>query len=321
MPSIINATLSNGLVTSADNSGSLQLATNNGTTAVTIDTSQNVGIGSASPVAKLEISAANAVLASAGIAQVGATTAGADVGGQITFRNTDARRAAIAGRQEGGDAIAGYLQFGTRGTSGDVTERMRVSSTGQLLVGITSIAEGHYLGGDFSNKWTLFVQNTNASLPNGILVNYNNTAPNNTARDFFYATDSAAQRMSVRSNGGIANYSGNNVNLSDAREKTNVELAGSYLDKICAIPVKTFNYIDQNRDEDDGLTLGVIAQDVQEIAPELVSESNWAGKDEPEKMRLSIYQTDLQYALMKCIQEQQAIITDLKARIETLEAK
>ena len=45
MASILNATTSSGLVTSADNSGSLQLATNNGTTAVTIDTSQNVGIG------------------------------------------------------------------------------------------------------------------------------------------------------------------------------------------------------------------------------------------------------------------------------------
>jgi hypothetical protein len=208
----------------------------------------------------------------------------------------------------------GPMKFKTGGS-----ERMRVSSTGQLLVGITSIAEGHYLGGDFSNKWTLFVQNTNASLPNGILVNYNNTAPNNTARDFFYATDSAAQRMSVRSNGGIANYSGNNVNLSDAREKTNVELAGSYLDKICAIPVKTFNYIDQNLEEDAGLTLGVIAQEVQAVAPELVMESNWGTQEEP-KMRLSIYQTDLQYALMKCIQEQQTIITDLKSRIEILES-
>ncbi len=42
MASIINATTSTGLVSSADNSGSLQLATNNGTTAVTIDTSQRV---------------------------------------------------------------------------------------------------------------------------------------------------------------------------------------------------------------------------------------------------------------------------------------
>jgi hypothetical protein len=55
MPSILNATTSSGLVTSADNSGSLQLATNNGTTAVTIDTSQNVGIGTTSPASKLAV--------------------------------------------------------------------------------------------------------------------------------------------------------------------------------------------------------------------------------------------------------------------------
>lgn len=59
MPSIINATLSNGLVTSADNSGSLQLATNNGTTAVTIDTSQNVGVGTTSPSAKFHVSSSS----------------------------------------------------------------------------------------------------------------------------------------------------------------------------------------------------------------------------------------------------------------------
>jgi 2-polyprenyl-6-methoxyphenol hydroxylase-like FAD-dependent oxidoreductase len=48
-------------------------------------------------------------------------------------------------------------------------------------------------------------------------------------------------------------------------------------------------------------------------------ESDWGTEEEP-KMRLSIYQTDLQYALMKCIQEQQTIINDLKTRIETLES-
>jgi hypothetical protein len=119
----------------------------------------------------------------------------------------------------------------------------------------------------------------------------------------------------MRSNGGLSNYQANDTNLSDRREKTNFAPAGSYLDKICAIPVQTFNYIDQNFETDDGLTLGVVAQDVQAVAPELVSESNWGTKEEP-KMRLSIYQTDLQYALMKCIQEQQAIIESLKARLD-----
>ena len=50
MASIINATTTNGVAVQGDNSGSLQLQTNNGTTAVTIDTSQNVGIGTTTPL-------------------------------------------------------------------------------------------------------------------------------------------------------------------------------------------------------------------------------------------------------------------------------
>ena len=140
---------------------------------------------------------------------------------------------------------------------------------------------------------------------------------------FYYGYDqnAAAVKFYVLQNGGIGNYSGNNVNLSDRREKTNFAPAGSYLEKICAIPVQTFNYLNQNMEGDSGLTLGVVAQDVQAVAPELVTESNWANKDDEPKMRLSIYQTDLQYALMKCIQEQQAIITALTTRITALENK
>ena len=55
MPSIINATTTAGVAVTGDNSGALALQTNNGTTAVTIDTSQNVGIGTTSPTAKLDV--------------------------------------------------------------------------------------------------------------------------------------------------------------------------------------------------------------------------------------------------------------------------
>jgi hypothetical protein len=55
MASIIRATTTSGLQVAPDNSGSLQLQTNGTTTAVTIDASQNVGIGTTSPATKLHI--------------------------------------------------------------------------------------------------------------------------------------------------------------------------------------------------------------------------------------------------------------------------
>jgi hypothetical protein len=143
-------------------------------------------------------------------------------------------------------------------------------------------------------------------------------SPNDASSYFLAGNDTTATRYVMYSNGGLHNYSANNSNLSDRREKTNFAPAKNYLETICSIPVQTFNYIDQNNEDDPGLTLGVVAQDVQEIAPELVMESNWGTEEEP-KMRLSIYQTDLQYALMKSIQELKAELDEAKARIAALE--
>jgi hypothetical protein len=197
-------------------------------------------------------------------------------------------------------------------------ERMRITSGGDLCVGVTSSNSARLAATQSTSNNVLFLVNSNATTVYGMQIYYSGKVPNNTGEDFIYCGDSSP-RFVARSNGGIANYSANNVNLSDAREKTNIELATNYLDKICAIPVKTFNYIDQNLEEDGDLNLGVIAQDVQSVAPELVTESNWAGKDEPKKMRLSIYQTDLQYALMKAIQELNAKVDAQAVRIAELE--
>jgi hypothetical protein len=194
-------------------------------------------------------------------------------------------------------------------------------------VGTLSGAGGKFIVEQSINQNVGYFINTNATTSYGIQIAYSGQVPNNTGNEFIYCNDTSP-RFVARSNGGLANYSGNDVNLSDRREKTNFAPAGSYLDKICAIPVQTFNYIDQNLEEDGGLTLGVVAQDVQAVAPELVHESNWASKDAEPKMRLSIYQTDLQYALMKSIQElsalvtaQSATITSLTERITALENK
>jgi hypothetical protein len=195
----------------------------------------------------------------------------------------------------------------------------RITSGGDLLVGATSaiLSERINITGSVAS-FLGRVRNSNAT-PSGWLVDYTTATPNGTGNQFLYCSDATALRAEIRSNGGLANYSANDVNLSDRREKTNFAPAKSYLDTICAIPVQTFNYIDQSED-DPGLTLGVVAQDVQAVAPELVHESNWGTQDEP-KMRLSIYQTDLQYALMKCVQELKAELDSVKAELATLKGQ
>ena len=278
--------------------------------AMRIDTSGNVGIGTSSPTSKLHVSGGRTDLtansetfalgvrynSSGGLYYIGATNSAtpdmvfSQVGGSERMRLTN----------------AGNLLVGTTSPSG--VARLTISGGSIVASAPTSASTGTYQLAD------------DGSSPNTIRF-YNNTDSNNSTNRFIIC-DAAASvvRAELRSNGGLANYSGNNVNLSDRREKTNFAPAKSYLDTICAIPVQTFNYADQNMEEDGGLTLGVVAQDVQAVAPELVMESNWGTQDEP-KQRLSIYQTDLQYALMKSIQELKAMNDTLTARVAQLEAK
>jgi hypothetical protein len=279
------------------------------TQAMTLDASGNLGVGTTSPTSKLRVE---------GIVQVtGSGNPSSGAGWEIGYGAVNAGRSSLQSYNRTGSAWLGAdynaldHYFYTSGT-----ERARIDSSGNLLVGTTSTisSAAFTVVGNVANN-VAYIRNTN-SAPYGLRLNYSTVTPNNTDFWFYYASDSTAQRFQVASNGGIANYSANNVNLSDRREKTNFAPAGSYLDKICAIPVQTYNYIDQNLEQDDGLTLGVVAQDVQAVAPELVMESDWSVEKDGSKMRLSIYQTDLQYALMKCIQEQQAIIESLKARLD-----
>ena len=275
-----------------------------GTEAIRVDSSRNVGIGTSSPDSGISSTQTVVQIQNGNVAALSMNNTGG--GRKYTIYS----------------GVAGQFAFY------DVTaaaERARITSGGYFKASFDGTYESstgtyHEFTGTTANGYTLRVRCTNATPASHYVTDLRFTAasPNNTTALFMECRDSTAARFELRSNGGLANYSGNNVNLSDRREKTNFAPAGEYLSKICAIPVQTFNYVDQNMEEDPGLTLGVVAQDVQAVAPELVMESNWGTQEEP-KQRLSIYQTDLQYALMKCIQEQQALITALTARIAALE--
>jgi len=124
MPSIISATTTNGLSTSADNSGSLQLATNNGTTAVTIDTSQKVGIGTASPTEKLSV--AGSVALTDVVIPLNGTTAIGYIGNSNTISGGSSTNIGLRAESN--------MLFATGGS----TERMRIDSSGLVLVNRTS---------------------------------------------------------------------------------------------------------------------------------------------------------------------------------------
>ena len=240
--------------------------------------------------------------------------------GYIGYASADTTTFTIGNELGGNIALSGATTLSSTLNVTGITTLGQVKN-GASFTSINGTTPDNLFGGG-SGSWAMGLTNAaSGGTPYGLGIKYTVDSPNGTSSFFLLGEDASNSRFYMRSNGGLVNYSGNNSNLSDRREKTNFLPATSYLDKICAIPVQTFNYIDQNLENDPGLTLGVVAQDVLLVAPELVMESNWAPQDQPEKLRYSIYQTDMQYALMKCIQEQQVLIKGLTDRIASLEEK
>ena len=122
MASIISAGTTSGtsLNLSGDTSGVLQLASNGSTTAVTIDTSQNVGIGTASPSTKLQVVGTTKIGATGtnGVLQLARTSDGAT----ITTFQTDGTSGII------NSAVDTIFQINT-------AEVMRISSGQQVGIG------------------------------------------------------------------------------------------------------------------------------------------------------------------------------------------
>ena len=310
MSSVINATTTSGLQIQPDNSGSLQLKTNNGTTAVTIDTSQNVGIGTTSPADSAAFGRALDVAGSAGN------------GSSVYVRaNASATNYLALGQDIGGTSyIINRANSPTLFYTNN-TERMRIDSSGRLIM--ASVSGGN--GGRISVG--------------------NNTGMTNTPHNAFtwaYATNldsypigstaiSATQGLigffeSTGSVIGAINRTGVNsvayVTSSDYRLKEKVIPMTGALDKVAQLKPVTYTW---KLDGSDGQ--GFIAHELQEVIPDAVTGEKdavetYTDEDGVEQTRPKYQGVDTSFlvaTLTAAIQEQQTIINDLKARIETLE--
>jgi len=309
MPSIISATTTNGLSTSADNSGSLQLATNNGTTAVTIDTSQNVGVGTTSPDGKLTIETANSNTprirfqnasfdGDAAISTFVSSTGTDLVLGSNTYINSSGNLARFDSAQAGSYFYAGRtgnLFFGTNTSSGVATERMRIDSSGRLLLNQTA------------NNGTTLMQMICPVSVDGILIQIGTNGTNG---------------MSFLNAGGAANVGSIAVNLastayntsSDYRLKENIAPMTGALATISALKPVTYTW---KADGSDGQ--GFIAHELQEVVPDAVTGEKDAVNEDGSIKPQGIDTSFLVATLTAAIQELNAKVDAQAVRIAELE--
>ena len=106
------------------------------------------------------------------------------------------------------------------------------------------------------------------------------------------------------------------VNASDARLKDNIKPMNQYgLSQVMQLKPETYYY---KKDTTKHQEVGFIAQEVKKIIPEVVSGSEG---DIEKGETLGISYGNMVPVLTKAIQEQQAIIEELKKKIEVLEQK
>ena len=272
-----------------------------------IDSSGNLGIGTTAPQNKLQVK--TTVRPQFSVSYDGTT------GLYLEDATNSAWKSWKLSTSFGAGSDLSFVQStNTNGTpTWAATAAMTFDASGNLLVGTTNSS------GSSGNGVKLIKDRSGLAGYNSISTTSTATDASMSSYELYTSAGGAGYKFYVLYNGGVANYSASNVNLSDRREKTNFSPARSYLDVICAIPVQTFYYIHQDLEQEPDLTLGVVAQDVQAVAPELVTETKIGTGGEGEK-RLAIYQTDLQYALMKCIQEMKAIIDTQASTITQLQA-
>jgi len=125
MASIISAGTTSGtaLNMTGDTSGVLQLATNGSTTAVTVDASQNVGIGTTSPTDTSSFGRALDIVSSTGAGVYLRDSTTATDYGLIGYYGESTHSLYLQARDS-----AGFIQFQTGGT----TEQARITSAGLL---------------------------------------------------------------------------------------------------------------------------------------------------------------------------------------------
>ena len=286
-----------------------------------IDSSGNVGIGTSSPSYKLEVKGAQ--LGGTAGNSVSYVRLNGDANGNADYLETVQLRTTTGSgwstaewrirRNVDNTATQSAIGFGGDNTVifyTNGTERARIDSSGNLLVGTTS--QVGFNGGAGANI------NANGAFRNGVSGSGDSSAWQRSSTGnylaFFYgALNSNPSAVgSINTNGTNTTYS----TSSDYRLKKDVQPMTGALAKVVALKPVTYTWKANGSSGE-----GFIAHELQAVVPDAVIGEKDAVDKEGNIQPQGVDYSKIVVHLVAAIQEQQAMITALTARIAALEAK
>jgi hypothetical protein len=263
-----------------------------GSERVRVDASGNVGIGTSSPSG-----ASGLTLAINGGA--GQT--------RLALKNTSSGDTSGDGFQiallsDGVNVVYQNRESGYQAWENGGTERARIDSSGNLLVGTTSTA---LATSGFS------VQPTGNGAGGPFAACSSATSSASALTWAVYSNSLSQYQFYVDFSGRVLARSTSITGLSDQREKENIRPLEIGLAEVMALQPRRFDW----KNGSVSNVAGFVAQEVQAVLPDLIDDY----KVNDEETRMGLRMGDMIPVLVKAIQEQQALIESLTARVVALE--
>lgn len=275
------------------------------------DTTGNVGIGNATPLQKLSVSGTIGISEAAGGGdrlRISTSSSGA-----VINQNDNSP---IYLQTQGNTALSistnGNIGIGTTSpaTKLDVNGGINTNSliTLNASAAATSIGYLQWYRGTSRVAFMGYGQNAGPTWGNRLDIAVENGAYLGITGNVSVNLGTVAPSYSIHAGGQVAG-AGAYVNTSDARLKTDVNDLDYGIDTVMRLRPVTFKWKTLTEDWQKGRKLGLIAQEAEKVAPEIVSTAN-----DPEHTK-SIAYGDLTPILVKAVQELKADNDNLRAEL------
>jgi hypothetical protein len=299
-----------------------------GVEAARFDSAGNLGIGTTSPTTY----GATTKLAVVSTGTAATWLVGGTSGGAYAYFSNNAQSSTANTMQIGQGWATGSDNIGFLNTNGanpllfatNGAERMRITSGGYTKISNdgtynSSTSTAHEIRQSVSNNVGLLISCSNTSFTSDALDIYVNRATTNSSYYLITAgVLGVATRFLVADSGNVANSNNSYGAISDIKVKENIVDASPKLDKLNQVRIVNYNLKNETQKQ-----IGVIAQELETIFPSMVDEMpdrDKEGNDLGTKTKSVKYSVFVPM-LIKAMQEQQAMITELKATVDAQAAR